>query len=401
MRIVQVEEFFHPDAGYQVNLLSKYFSKEGHEVVIVAAEMDNMPAELTTFFGKDNILEQDRQYEMKYNVKIIRVQTLFGLKKSWRIWYKREIFKIVNGLDPDIVFVHGNDTFTGIRFILKAGHLKYPIVCDSHMLEMASVSKLRKPFRLFYKMFVTPQIKKHHIPVIRTQEDDYVERCLGIPLSNCPWISYGSDLMLFHPDYHQREIFRKQYNISDDAFVVVFSGKLVESKGAMLLAQAFQKKYSSDREVVLIAIGSAPGEYGKKVEEALSRSQNRVLRFPTQKYEALPIFYQASDIAVFAKQCSLSFYDVQACGLPVVSENNNINQERCSHNNGLCFDAGDLNAFIEKINAFISMEKKTFSTYAKNSTDFVTSEYDYRQKAIEYINVLNTARDNWKKNKTK
>lgn len=38
MKIVHVEDFFHPDAGYQINILPKYMAKMGHEVVVITSE---------------------------------------------------------------------------------------------------------------------------------------------------------------------------------------------------------------------------------------------------------------------------------------------------------------------------------------------------------------------------
>ena len=50
MKIVQLEDFFHPDAGYKINILSKYFARMGHETVILTAGLDRMPDYLTSFF---------------------------------------------------------------------------------------------------------------------------------------------------------------------------------------------------------------------------------------------------------------------------------------------------------------------------------------------------------------
>lgn len=391
MRIVHIEDFFHADAGYQVNILSKYFMKEGHEIFIVTAEMDKIPEELTAFFGRDDIESADRAYEQAYGVKIIRVPTRCYI--SGRVIYDRKIFPVVEGLKPDVLYVHGNDTMIGMQYIWKAKRLPYPIVTDSHMLEMATVNRFSKYFRSFYRKFVTPWIIQGNIPVIRTQDDPYVEKCLGIPLKQCPWISYGSDVLLFHPDAQVKAAFRKKYGIPDNAFVAVFAGKLIESKGAMLLAEAFRDKFAGVRSVTLIAVGNSAGEFGERVEAVFAQSQNQILRFPTQKYAALAEYYQAADIAVFAKQCSLSFYDVQACGLPVISEDNNINVDRCSHENGLCFRGDDVADFREKIQTFANMDEKTFRTYRDNSEKFILSEYDYSQKAREYLAVIQSAYD--------
>ena len=38
MRILHIEDYFFPTAGYQINLLSKYMSMKGHEVHILASK---------------------------------------------------------------------------------------------------------------------------------------------------------------------------------------------------------------------------------------------------------------------------------------------------------------------------------------------------------------------------
>ena len=386
MRIVQIEDFFHPDAGYQVNILSKYFSKKGNEVIIICAELEKMPDELVSFFGKEGIESLDRNYEKQFGTRIIRIP----VKKyiSSRVLYDKRIFSVVKSLKPDVLYVHGNDTLIGIQYILRAKKLPFPIVTDSHMLEMASNNRFAKLFRLFYKTFVTPKIKKYGIPVIRTQNDDYIQRCLGISIDNSPWISYGSDTLLFHPSTETRCKFRDEHSIPQDSFLVVFAGKLIESKGALLLADCFKKKIQCNKKVYLMVIGNTSGEYGKMVDKSLSESENTIIRFETQKYINLAPFYQASDIAVFAKQCSLSFYDVQACGLPVVSEMNNINLERCSHENGLCFEPGSVSDFRTKIEFFANLDDETMKKYRNNSISFVLNNYDYDKKADEYLSII-------------
>ena len=52
MKIINIEDFFHPNAGYQINIISKYLAKFGHEVIIITADMAKIPNQLTSFFGK-------------------------------------------------------------------------------------------------------------------------------------------------------------------------------------------------------------------------------------------------------------------------------------------------------------------------------------------------------------
>ena len=386
MKIVNIEDFFHPDAGYQINILSKYLASFGHEVIIITAETDKIPDELTSFFKRDNIEQLDKDYTEKYGVKIIRLPIKAFI--SGRAIFTKALKKTILELSPDILYVHGNDTAVGMWALSNYHKLKIPLVTDSHMLAMASVNPFNKLFHLFYKWFFTPIIKKNNITVIRTQDDPYAEKILGIPLSQAPWISYGSDTLLFHPDPNVKSEFRRENGIGDDDFVAVYTGKLDESKGGRLLAEAFRKKFDTKKNVVLVAVGNTTGDYGNEVEKIFSESENRVIRFPTQKYCNLPRFYQAADLSVFARQCSLSFYDAQACGLPVLSEDNNINVDRCSHQNGWNFKAENSEDFRAHIAAAANMPEKEYVAVGENAYRFITEQYNYEDKAREYEKII-------------
>ncbi|MBR2692765.1 MAG: glycosyltransferase [Thermoguttaceae bacterium] len=386
MKIVEIEDYFHPDAGYQINIISKYFVKFGHQVTIITGEMEKIPERITTFFGRDNISERDKEYTKKYGVKIVRVPLKAFI--SGRAVFSNAIYGIIKNEKPDVVYVHGNDTLTGMRYLLKYKQLGYPLIMDSHMLEIASRNKLRKLFRTIYRLFFTPIIVKNNIIVIRTQNEPYIIKRLGIPKRLTPWISVGSDTLLFHPDETMRQLFRKTHNIREDAFVIIYAGKLDEAKAGLLLAEGVQSKFKSKRDIVVLVVGKSTGEYGRKVEEKLKNSQNKVIRFPTQKYEDLAEFYQSADIAVFPRHCSLSFYDVQACGLPVVFENNKINSDRASHNNALVFNEGSVQDFRDKIEHLANMDKNDFDQIRNNAISFVKQSYDYESISLDYLRMI-------------
>ncbi len=388
MKIVQIEDFFHPDAGYKINILSKYFARMGHETVIITAELDKMPDYLTGFFGRDNIAARDRDYEERYGVKIIRLPIWAYV--SGRAIFKGNMAKFVNSLDPDILYVHGNDTAVGMWLLQHRGELSCPMVMDNHMVEMASQNPFRKAYRAYYKRFIAPIIVKNEIPVIRAMNDDYVEKCLGVPLRLAPWISYGSDTLLFRPDKNAGAAFRRENGISEDALVVLFAGKLDESKGGMLLAELMNRNINTPREIVYLIIGNATGEYGESVEARMAQSPYRVLRFPTQKYSALADFYQAADVGLIAKQASLNFFDMEACGVPVLSEDNNLNAQRTDHENGWLFAPDDVDDFAAKLEKIANLPAEKLARYSENAVSYVREYYDYGKKAEEYMLVINS-----------
>lgn len=388
MRIVHIEDIFYPEAGYQVNILAKCEVLEGHEVYIVTCPMEFWDEHRKAFWGAENIEARDKQYEKESGAKVIRFPAY--KKYSSRIIYKKGFSEFIDNLKPDILFIHAESSFVTFQYLLKLKKLKYPIIMDSHSLEMAAHNKLRKPFYALYKLLITPIIKKNHLKIIRTQDDDFLMRRLGIPVELAPFISFGSDTTVFHPDGHAREMLRKELQISEDAFVIINTGKLTTSKGGLLFAEAVKQKFDTSREVVVITVGTPTSDaYGLSVSKTLNESENRVIRIPTQKYYDLAKYYQISDLCVFAKECSLSFYDAQACGLPVIVEDNEVNVERVSHQNGIAFTAGKTDSLIAAIQHFVSLQPEAYAEYSKHAVDFISANYDYRTISMQYTELMN------------
>lgn len=392
MRIVHWDEMFHPMFGYQINIIPKYQAKAGHEVIILTGEK---PDEHPTFKGlsKCNIEEKDREYEKTYNVKIVRLPIYRVI--SGMVMYKPGFLKEIKKLKPDVIMCHTNDTVSSMLVALSYKYLKTPIVFDNHMLAMASVNPFSKFFRWFFRHTVTPLITKNNWKVIRTQDDPFVEEAYKIPLEQAPFISFGSDLTLFHPDNDTRKTFRSEFEIGENDFVIVYTGKIGEAKGGKLLAEAVRKKFNSVKKVTVVVVGSARGAYEEEVESIFKESENRIIRFPTQNYVDLAKFYQMADLFVCPKQCSLSFYDAQACGLPIVAENNNVNVERVSHGNGYSFVAGNLQDFIAKLEVCINMPEKEYEQMKKASLKFIEDNYNYESISAQYTDYLEKEIENF------
>jgi glycosyltransferase involved in cell wall biosynthesis len=387
MKIVHIDETFHPSYGYQVNPLAKFQSKAGHDVYIVTVSKDKLYPVYKEFGDNgDNLELYDEMYTKDSGVKIIRVPVSRYI--SNRAIYKNELFRVLDDLKPDIVFAHLVESYASIRLLLMKKN--FPIVFDSHMLAMASKNKFAMIYEAFYKKILSPIIKKNKHIVIRTQDDDYIISHLGIPVTQAPFISFGTDTSIFRPDEEVKMEFRKKHNISNEDFVVIYTGKLSEAKGALFLANAIRDKFNpkNNKNVVFIIVGNSVDSYGDEVEQVFSNSQNKIIRFPSQKYTDLPTFYQSADLSIFPKQCSLSFYDAQACGLPVVSEDNSINYDRLRHGNGFNFNAGNIEDFRRKILDSVEMDNNEFEKMKMNSYLYIKENFDYKTIAEQYTEIL-------------
>ena len=186
MRILNIEDFFYPKAGYQINLLSKFLSKKGHDVTIVTSEIEKTPKEFRDFFNCDEIEKYDKCFTDETGVKIIRVPSLGVI--SGRAILRVNLVKTINSGNYDLVFLHGNDSMSAIRVLRRTKKIKPRIVTDSHMLEMASKNRFRNIFYWYYRKVITPKIVKHSIPVIRNQDSEFVRKKLGVPDELSPYI---------------------------------------------------------------------------------------------------------------------------------------------------------------------------------------------------------------------
>lgn len=396
MRIVHVEDFLHPNAGYQINMLGRLQAREGHEVHIVAGEMDKFPDILTEFFGKTDIPEHDERFQRETGARIHRIP-LHGFYSGRAIFHPFKLFRKVRALKPDVVMVHSEDTLTGILFILFSRWLPYPLVLDDHMVEMSSLNRFRHYFRAFYRTVVAPIIVKREIPLIRVVDSDYVEKCLGIPLSHTRLLPLGTDTDFFQPNRENGLAMRKQLGLSPDAFVVMYAGKLDPDKGGKFFSEALLKKLESSngRAIEFLIIGNAVGEYGRQVEAGFAASENRIKRLPTQRYPDLAGFFQASDLAVFPRQCSMSFFQVQACGLPVLFEDNEINRLRVSGDNAFTFQPGSIDGFRKKMVELSSLPPAAYAASCQRSREYALEGYDFVAIAKQYTEVLRGAVEKW------
>lgn len=396
MKIVHVEEYVHPNAGYQINMLGRLQARQGHEVHIVCGEMDKFPDLLKEFFGTTDIPAHDERFRQETGARIHRIP-LHGFYSGRAIFHLWKLFRTVRQLKPDVVFVHSEDTLTGILFIFFSRWLPYPLVLDDHMVEMASLNRFRNYFRAFYRAIITPIILKRNIPLIRVVDSDYVEKSFRIPLNRTHYLPLGTDTDFFQPNEANGLKVREQLGLSRDAFVIVYAGKLDEDKGGKFFSEALLKKLETNigRTIEFLIIGNAAGQYAHQVEDNFAASENRIKRLPTQRYPDLAGFFQAADLAVFPRQCSMSFFQVQACGLPVLFEENEINNIRVSGDNAFTFRPGMADSFRAKMVELASRPAAAHESSVQRARVYALEGFDFVAIAKRYTEVCQAEVEKW------
>lgn len=396
MKILHVDETFHPAFGYQCNPLAKFQRKQGNDVYIIAPDKDHIYPVYADFGDHgERLPEQDLAYEAATDVSIVRVPGKRYV--AGRLVYDySKLFEAIETINPDVMLVHCLETLTAARVMMRYKD-RYPMVFDSHMLSMASNNKLAFLYEALFKRTITKCIVREGFKVIKTQDDDYVSSRLGVPEQNTKFISFGTDTDLFVPDGDMKRRFLEEKQLPESSFVVVSTGKLSEAKGGMLLAEAIKEKFDMQRPVVFVVVANFDGEYEQKVKGLLGQSENPILYYPVQSYLELPYFYQIADVSVYPAQCSMSFYDSESCGTPVISESNNINEERNSHNNGLCFEARSASSLRSAIMTIGQMSDSAYQSMRKASRDYIMSGFSYEDIAAEYTKELEAAVEHYSK----
>jgi hypothetical protein len=120
MKVLHIEDRFHPDLGHQINNFAKMHDAR-IEFHILSSDS------FLPWKGTDSqkILDvSDKEFEKKYNVVIHRTDTLFEIHS--RVWMKGLKEKILD-INPDIIFAHGIEVFSTIRIILSGLSKKYKI----------------------------------------------------------------------------------------------------------------------------------------------------------------------------------------------------------------------------------------------------------------------------------
>jgi D-inositol-3-phosphate glycosyltransferase len=139
----------------------------------------------------------------------------------------------------------------------------------------------------------------------------------------------GVDLDLFSPG--SRGVARKELDLPDDAFVLLFVGRIQPLKAPDVLLRAAARLVERDpalRERLVVAVVGGPSGNGLARPESLQRLAAELglldcVRFvPPVPQAELPDWYRAADLTVvpsYSESFGLVAVESQACGTPVVA----------------------------------------------------------------------------------
>ncbi len=152
------------------------------------------------------------------------------------------------------------------------------------------------------------------------------ERVDTIMLTNKVQVAYnGIDLEMFKKPFRP-EITRKNFNLSEDDFIVVYTGRIEPVKGVKELLDAFSL-LSDYKKIKLLIIGGGngninDGDFFLEMKELASLMPENIVFAGFQSYEDIPSILNLCDIAVvpsiWEDPFPITVLESLAAGLPLI-----------------------------------------------------------------------------------
>ena len=316
MKIVHIaiSEKYVEGMSYQENLLSKAHIRLGNEVFVIAQQCfvnkdkEQICRSIGTYINDDGICITILPYAHKNKVLRLLCPITRGL-------YER-----LNEILPDVIFVHGvtaADNILIARYVKE--HPQTKLYADNHNDYYNSPLKGIKGF------FVKIAIRRNAsflLPYVQTVwgttpwRVEYLQDQYNVPKEKTELLIMGAEEQYIQGKNIKeiRSVVRSEYNIPDDAFLVVTGGALDKRKQQKLLMEAV--KDLSKQNIWLLAFG-APTKEMEPVFRSYQEVPNIVMTGWLPAVKGYDMFL-ASDLAFFPGTHSVLWEQAAACGVPVV-----------------------------------------------------------------------------------
>lgn len=377
MKIIHVEDYFDPNAGYQINKLISGMAGYNHEIIIISSYL------MSPFHKKFN-QNLDFQFEKNHRVKILRLKHLISF--SSRIYFPK-LFKTIDSIDPDIVFLHGIGDFKDLVLLQKKK--KYKIFRDCHMSWIASRNPFRNLFFFVFKLFFAPIINNSNIYykvfALGDEEFSYLKR-LGIKSTKIDFLFHGYDKNTMYFDNFYRNKIRSYYGIKQNKIVLTYIGKINKFKNPVEIFEILSLLNTDFlSRITLFFVGSIEESYKefyiKNLTKFLHKFKIDFFYIKAQPYSELFKYYSATDIFIAPNETTISSIDAQICGCSVIMKNYISNCERVLDKTNL-YSPNDQKHAANILKKIIRNNYDRRKLISLSNKYFKVREYQYQTKKL-------------------
>jgi glycosyltransferase involved in cell wall biosynthesis len=377
LKLVHVTYLFHPEMGYDVNHFARFVSPEVDMTILTSDKLDLWKTDAA------QIAQKDRVFEQQYGVIVKRLPSFKTGAKKAGVFIKG-LNSEIERINPDILFVHGIESPTYAHMLWKQSGRRY-LASDTHTL-FGQFADLSLPGKLYLKGLFMPLLVKKMVrnayPAFYTaRENKKVLQWFGIPEHLIHSNEICTDTAMFRKvEINPDELIK---GLLPGGKMLLYTGKFDHFKQPELLVEAVRLvEKQIDCPLNIVFVGPENKSYA--AEKLLLPFENpniKVLVLPAVPNHQLNQYYSVADVAVFPRQNTLSSLDAQACGLPVIMEEDETNAERLEKG-GLCYRSGDKQHLAEQI-LLLLKNNELRDSLAETGAAYMRERYDYSKKMAD------------------
>jgi len=288
--------------------------------------------------------QESRKFELVGNVPVRRIPPIGRLKgKGWnavlplmRLLTLIPILLIRYIKRYDIIFVSGVKILSIPAILMSIGFGKTSVIrieSPSELYEDISSDSLRrmkisKSSRIIKLLFKTRNylVRKADCFIAISSEIRQQLIDIGVDDNKILCISNGINIKKFSPvPANIKSGLRQKLSLPEDAIIVVYSGRLVVSKGILLLLEVWKQLLLQNNNIHLLLVGSGKGSFDDCDREAYDYMVKQKLEKNvslTGSVDNVNEYLMASDIFVLPSDYegfSLALLEGLACALPSIA----------------------------------------------------------------------------------
>lgn len=387
MKILFVADYYQPQLGYSEYHIPYQLKKKGHTVQILTSNFYYPFPDYEQTSGK--ILGPREQESGVFNQKgitVIKEKLLFEIFTRAVIGNHQkhlELFK------PNLVIVNKSASYNIIRMAQLKKKFGYTLLTyDTHLPSGFYANgniAFKKAFYWVFRLLFAKLLEKEVDVFIAGQEKTVEIMREFYGQKNAIHIPLGTDTTRFYFDRKAGTAIRKKLSIKPDDFVVLYSGKLIETKGIHILGKATKKLFQKYKNIFLVLVGSGAEKYLEQCfADFTAKEKTKVKIVGFQKNEELYQYYSAADVGVWPLEESTAMNDLAACGIPFIANDTIGAKTRIGNNNALLYKKGNNEDLAKKIEYLYKNPEKR-KQMGKNGHELISRHLSWEKIVEEYL----------------
>jgi glycosyltransferase involved in cell wall biosynthesis len=327
MRILILSGHFSPEVGYQEVYWARELTRAGYRVKVLSTT--SVSNSVKTAIGKESYepgITTIDGYEVERLKVLFEFRTILfsvGVKERLRVF------------NPDLVISIGVAKFMPFWGVIYKDKFNYRLVSlfsdtslfkfEGRTLRKRAESLLirlgfalvKKPWYLYTFrrsdkiVAATPETEEVLLSPFPSKREEIKQKVQFIPL--------GFDEKEFYFDPHGGRELRRQYGISDDAFVIVTATKMAPYKSIELFLKAVKQLLDEGLDLHMFLIGFGSDDYSKSLRQWITAQPfaDRIHCEGFQSHNRLRCYYNAADLGMWGFH-SITVQEAAGTGLMVL-----------------------------------------------------------------------------------